>query len=251
MIQFGLKLWSINKNYIEEAFRLYKEGIYSYIELYAVPDSYNKFIELWKNLDIPYVIHAPHYLGGMNLARREDKNKNFKLIEEVVKFANSLNVKKIIFHPGVAGDIEETVLQLNEIDDNRILIENKPYFSLDGSFVCNGNSPEEIKFIMDMANVGFCLDIGHAICSANASKIEPLDYIKQFIILNPDMYHLTDGDYRGIYDRHDHFGRGTFPIETILSILPHNCFITIETEKDLKDNLFDFIKDIKILRSCL
>lgn len=59
MFRYGLKLFSTNANYVAEAERLYKENIYDYIELYAEPNSYKKFIQLWKNLEIPYVIHAP------------------------------------------------------------------------------------------------------------------------------------------------------------------------------------------------
>ncbi len=248
MIYFGLKLWSINENYIKEAISLYKQGIYNYIELYTVPDSYNNFIDLWKTLDIPYIIHAPHYYGGLNLARKENKDKNIRLIGEVIKFADSLKARYIIFHPGVAGDINETVLQLNEIADSRILIENKPYYALKDGLVCNGSSPEEIKFIMEMANVGLCLDMGHAICSANVYKIDPLDYIKGFINLKPMMYHLTDGDYTGLYDSHKHFGIGNLPVKAILDILPLNCYITIETEKNSQDSLSDFVEDIEYLR---
>ena len=37
-MEFGLKLWSINTDYyLAEARRLYEKGVYSYIELYAVP----------------------------------------------------------------------------------------------------------------------------------------------------------------------------------------------------------------------
>ncbi|MEQ8189543.1 MAG: sugar phosphate isomerase/epimerase family protein [Candidatus Eremiobacterota bacterium] len=247
MYNFGLKLWSTNKNYIDEAVKLYKDGVYKYIELYAVPDSYNAFIDMWVNLGIPYIIHAPHYRGGLNLASKENKDKNLKLVEEVIKFADKLDATYIIFHPGVAGSLEETVNQLNDISDERIIIENKPYYGLDDGLVCNGNSPEEIRFIMDNTHVGFCFDIGHAICSANVYTVSPLAYLMEFIKQVPQIYHLTDGDYNGLYDRHDHFGYGNFPIEEILNILLPDSYITVETIKDSIDNLSDFVSDINYL----
>ena len=247
MHSLGLKLWSINENYVEEAVRLFHIKLYQYIELYVVPESYDKFIYLWENLDIPYVIHAPHFRFGMNLAKKENIIKNLAMVEETIKFADKLNAKTIIFHPGIAGNIEDTVFHLNIINDNRIVIENKPYHALNDGLICNGSSIEDIQFIINNAKVGFCLDIGHAFCSANSRKIDPILYLKEFLKLNPDIYHLTDGDFFSIFDSHLHFGSGNFDIKKILEILPSNCSITIETIKNFNDNLSDFEEDINFL----
>jgi hypothetical protein len=48
VFNIGLKLWSTNENYIEEAKRLFDNGIYQYIELYVIPNSFEK-IDLWKD----------------------------------------------------------------------------------------------------------------------------------------------------------------------------------------------------------
>jgi sugar phosphate isomerase/epimerase len=248
MYKFGLKLWSTNENYVADAVRLYNEGFYHYVELYIIPDSFNKCINLWTNLDIPYIIHAPHFRNGMNLAKKEYFDINMKLAEETKKFADELNANIIIYHPGIAGDLEETVRQLNIINDNRIIIENKPYYTVlnDGN-ICNGHSHEEIKYILDNTNTGFCLDIGHCFCSANAKKIEPMEYLRQFLTLNPKLFHLTDNDYNSPIDKHYHFGQGNFNVKKIFSVLPSDVSITIETNKDFKDNLSDFEKDINCL----
>ena len=249
MLQLGLKLWSNNENYIKEAVCLYEQGIYQYIELYLLPDTNSTQVSMWKNLDIPYVIHAPHFQGGLNLAKREQKESNMLLMKKAMETADFLKVDKIIVHPGIAGDIEETARQIKEINDPRLLIENKPFYALFDDLVCNGATIEEIKFILDNTEVGFCLDIGHAFCAANARKIEPMEYLKEFIKLNPELYHLTDGDYDSVYDRHDHIGKGNYDISAILNVLPDNCLITVETVKDFKDSLIDFEKDIKFLRT--
>ena len=47
MKRYGLKLWSINKNYINAAKSLYEKNIYDYIELYAVPNSFDEYAALW------------------------------------------------------------------------------------------------------------------------------------------------------------------------------------------------------------
>lgn len=246
MHKLGLKLWSINENYIGEAVRLFEENIYQYIELFVVPDSYDNYSDLWADLNIPYVIHAPHFDKGMNLAKKENLAKNMLLAEETLRFADRLKVDTIIYHPGIGGCIEETVRQLFKIYDSRIVVENKPYYG-HNDVVCVGSSPAEIDYVITNINVGFCLDIGHAICYANSKGLNPVRCLEEFIQLEPIMYHLSDGLYTGVYDNHKHLGRGDYNIKEILSLLPDDCVITIETDKDLVNNLSDFEEDIKYL----
>lgn len=250
MHYWGLKLWSVNKNYIEEALRLYNKDIYDYIELYVVPGTYQSNIDWWVDLPVPYVIHAPHFGNGLNLAKKEKFGNNLLLIKEAQQFADRLKANKIIVHPGIGGNIEETAHQLQQINEERILIENKPYYAIFDDLICNGNLVEEIKYILDNVKVGFCLDVGHAFNSANAHKIEPMVYLKEFMKLKPEMCHLTDGDYNGIYDNHAHFGDGNYDIRNILKILPQVFSITVETDKDSENSLSDFETDISFLKIC-
>ncbi len=251
MYKIGLKLWSTNENYIQPALKLYNQNIYDYIELFSVPDSFLRCIEYWKDLNIPYIIHGPHFNVGLNFAKKENYNQNMKLVAETLKYADALKAEKIIFHPGISGTIEETARQLNQIQDVRILIENKPYYAPPEDFVCRGYSLEEIYFLQKECGIGFCLDFGHAICAANAKSVDQLQYIKAFLTLNPKMYHLTDGNYTGIYDEHLHLRRGSFPIDRILRLLPKDAIITLETDKDSKDNLDDFIQDVTEFKNIL
>lgn len=41
-MKIGLKLWSINTDMINKAIKLYEQNYFDYIELYVVPDSYDK-----------------------------------------------------------------------------------------------------------------------------------------------------------------------------------------------------------------
>ena len=226
MFNIGLKLWSTNENYVEEAKRLFENGVCNYIELYIIPGSLDK-IDLWKNLcsqKVPFIIHAPHFKEGVNFAKKECKTRNMLLAKESIEFANILDSKYIIFHPGIAGDINETARQFNELNDNRILVENKPYFIERDDSICNGATIEEIKFVLENTTVGFCLDIGHAICAANALKLEPIEFLKSLLALEPKMFHLTDNDFSSVYDKHYHFGKGNLPIKDILGLLPKKQF---------------------------
>lgn len=254
MFNYGLKLWSTNKNYYKEAVRLYEKNFYSYIELYVVPNSFSEYINLWQQITIPFVVHAPHYMAGLNFSKRENQSKNFELAGEAQKYADKLSAEWIIFHPGIDGDIAETAQQMKKLNEPRALVENKPYNAIGSNLICNGTMPEEIAMVMKEANVGFCFDIGHAVCAAKAYQREYLSFLLEFMKLNPVMFHLTDGDKDNVFDEHNHIGSGNYDFTKIINMLPHNAMITVETDKDSQENLDDFVADIeklRILEKCL
>ena len=262
----GLKLWSINTDYyFYDALRLYESGIFDYIELYAVANSL-EHLQKWKimkkNHNIPFIIHCPHFAHGFNLAKAEKSESNLKIYNEVKQFADELDAQFIIFHGGIDGNIEETAKQLASFNENRALIENKPYVALPnrmGGEYCRGYSTDEIKLVKDTANCGFCFDFGHAICAANslfniekyniatdlekfnpkfaaieAERIEYLyNYLKIFLPLKPDMYHLTDVKFiKSVYDSHPHLGTGELDFKRIFDMVDDNKCITFETNKN-------------------
>ena len=249
MSKIGLKLWNINTDfYLEEAKKLYHEGIFSYIELYIVPDYMDK-LESWAKLNIPFDIHAPHYAHKMNLSKKSSKEHNYKLYEQVKKYADRLNADRIIFHGGSGGDYKETANQLKEINDSRILIENKPYETL--KFVNEdyyvGAKYEELDYIIKNAGCGFCLDIGHAICAANSFKYDVYGYIEKLMNLRPQRIHLSDLIVTSTIDQHLNFKNGNLDFERIFKIIGNNIPITIETNKSSKENLNDYKKDAQFL----
>lgn len=250
MYRLGLKLWSINTDqYYDEAVRLYEEGVYDYIELYIVPDSL-RALPAWMELEIPYIIHAPHFAHGLNLAKKECEGRNAVLYSEVREFADALMTDIIIFHGGIEGDIEETARQLASFEEARAVIENKPYKALPsmGGERCRGFSPEELKVVIDTAECGFCFDIGHALCSAASQGFDSYGYLEEFMTLNPAIYHLTDvADLASEYDKHLHLGTGVLDFKRVLSLISIDAVITIETDKDCKINLNDFVKDMEFI----
>ena len=160
-----------------------------------------------------------------------------------------MDAEYTVVHAGIEGNINETVRQLKIIRPRDMLIENKPYRTpLGGHWLCRGSTIEEIKFIRDELDCGFCLDIGHAICTANSLKFEPYRFLEEFNRLNPTCYHLSDGEITSNVDMHLHIGEGNYDIKRILEIIDDDKNIAIETKKDSKENLNDFIKDIGGLR---
>lgn len=253
-MQIGLKLWSINTDYyLKEAVKLYDKGIYDYIELYVVPETLDTLKE-WKKLNIPFIMHNAHFAHGFNLAKPENQKRNLEIYEQTKQFADGLDAKYIIFHGGIDGDYKETARQLAAFGDSRALIENKPFVALPnrmGGNFCRGATVEELRYIKETAKCGFCFDIGHAVCSANSQKKEPYTFLKELLVLNPTMFHLSDiTDMTSEYDAHPHLGTGQLDITRLKrEIFPNNAVISVETNKDSKENLDDFVKDIKCLKS--
>ncbi|MGN0197021.1 MAG: sugar phosphate isomerase/epimerase family protein [Candidatus Gastranaerophilaceae bacterium] len=252
MYKIGLKLWSINTDYYyDEAIRLYKDGVFDYIELYVVPNSTDT-TEKWKKLNIPFIIHCPHFAHGFNMAKVEKKESNLKIYKQVKMFADELSAKYIIFHGGIDGKVEETAKQLASFNEPRALIENKPMVALPnkmGGEFCRGYNPDEIRLIKEIAKCGFCLDFGHAICSANSQGKDIYEYCREFLQFEPCMFHLTDNkDITSPYDTHLHLGTGTLDIDKIKEMLPNDAIVTLETDKNSKENLSDFIGDSKWMK---
>jgi deoxyribonuclease-4 len=247
MFKYGLKLWSTNQEYIPDLIKLYKQRKFNYIELYCVPGSFNEYINKWEEVKIPYIIHAPHSKHGFNLAKKENEIKNRKLFNEAKNFANRLKAKYIIIHPGLAGDIKEVNRQITLIYDKRILVENMPLLAIDNKTICQGATIKELLNIFKKHKLGFCLDISHAICTANFLKVKPIPFLKKMVKISPKLYHFSDGQYDGIIDQHLNIGKGNYPIKKIMSLLSRSCLISIETTKNYPNNLKDFKLDIQIL----
>ena len=183
--------------------------------------------------DIPFGIHAPHSAAGLNLANVSARNINKTKIQDAVKFADDLKASYIIFHSGVNGMPNEVVQQLLPLADNRFLIENKPIRGIDGS-TCVGGIGK---------GTGFCLDFGHAICAARTLKKDPFEFIDELRKLNPRVYHLTDGDFNSELDSHLHYGKGSFPLQSLLELVPECGMITNEAKRFNTETLEEFLID--------
>lgn len=253
-MNLGLKLWSGNTDfYIDQAKKLYGEGYFDYIELYVVPQTVDTIIK-WEKLKnesgIPFTLHAPHFVHGVNLSDSSKLKFNIEIYNEVNEFFNRLGAQYVVVHSGMEGNIKETLRQLNIIKPKNMLIENKPYTSpLEKDIKCRGAVIEEIIMVLNNYECGFCLDVGHAICTANSLKVEPYDFLAEFNRLNPTCYHFSDNFVDSERDSHLHFGKGNYDFKKILEIIDMSKNVAIETRKDSQENLDDFVADVKWLNS--
>jgi len=253
-MKLGLKLWSVNTDfYFEEAKKLYQEGWFDYIELYIVPNTLDT-IKKWKTLksefNIPFTLHAPHFIHDVNLANPLKEKFNIEVFNEVAQFNEELDAEYVVVHSGIEGDIDETIRQLKIIKPERMLIENKPFVApLRDNRICRGATIEEISRVINEVGCGFCLDVGHSICTANTFKTEPYEFLAKFNELKPTCYHLSDNFVDSEIDGHMHFGQGNYDLKKVFDIINLDKNIAIETNKNSKENLDDFIEDVKCLRN--
>ena len=257
--EIGLKLWSVNTGaYLHEAERLHAEGVFDYVELFVVPETLETLGD-WKRLQgetgMPFVIHNAHFVTGFNLADAAMTARNRSICSQTRTFADTLEAKHVIFHGGMDGTVEETVRQLKGLAEPRALLENTPCVPLTnnmGARSCRGATVEEIAYVLEMTGCKFCLDVGHAVCAANAQGLEPYAYVAELARrFAPVMFHLSDvADMRSPYDAHPHLGTGELDIPRLCrEVFPRDARISIETVKDSSDNLCDFREDAMRLRS--
>jgi len=247
-IKYGLKLWSHNEKYLVPAEELFRKGIYDYIELYIVPGTYENFISKWRGLDIPFVIHCTHSEHGFNLAESDKVQNNLKMFSEVKAFCDQLNAQFIIFHPGVEGTIESTINQVKRINDERLLVENKPYISMVGQ-LCQGSLYEELAIIIESCKIGFCLDVAHAINTAFHLKVDCYKYLEKLVSLSPRVIHISDEKMGVRHDNHLSIGEGDFDFKTIAKIISSSnaSHLTLETSKK-SEQLSCFVKNLEAVK---
>lgn len=246
-MKIGLKLYSTNTELIPEALSL-KNEYFNFVELYVIPGSYDKTISAWKEFNVPYVIHAPHSFHGMNLARPEYRETNMCHVREAQCFSEELCADSIIVHGGNNGNIDETIRQLRYINDCRIIIENKPKQGvLDEE--CIGWSPSEFEKLVkaEILN-GMALDFTHAVCAARTIEKNEYEFIRSFLKFEPKIFHLSDIDSSSHKDMHLNLGKGSMKLDELLSFIPKDGLVTVETPRSIAGSLSEFVKDIIHLR---
>ncbi len=251
MPKIGLKLWSTNLHYLAEVWDLFSRKVFDYIELFIVPGSVKTILD-WQELGIPFVLHAPHSAAGLNPADPSQRDRNLELVRQVDDFFKALSPAWVIFHPGVDGALQESILQFRSFGDRcplmykKAVIENKPSCGLNDER-CLGDSPVEVLKLCQGTGLGFCFDMVHAICHAQAAHLEWKKVAKDFLLLAPVIFHVCDGYYTE-KDAHKHLGDGELDLSSIIAMLPPDCLVTIETPKDSSSDLKDFAIDVEVFR---
>lgn len=259
-IKFGLKLWSINYNLLDEARKLIKEGIFHYIELMPVPDTK---ISPFQKIKVPYIIHIASDKYGVNIADKKKQPFNLEALNQSIKWADILGAEYLILHPGFGSkknalefleridDKPRTFSDLERVRGKRILIENVPKKGMNDEKLL-GFSPEQIKGLRGN-RFGFCLDLNHAIKAAVSLKKDYKKYIKEFLKIKPQMFHISDGNLDQEKDEHLSLGKGGYDLAWIKNMLikigqKRDIYLVFETPKN-KDNLKKDIENINYFKN--
>lgn len=247
-MKIGLKLYSTDVALISDARELKVKEFFDFVELYVIPGSYGNTIESWKSFDVPYVIHAPHSYHGINFARADMWETNHKNFNETRKFADTLDSDIIIVHSGNNGSFDETLRQIKLLNDNRIVLENKPKMGIAGE-MCVGWSPLEFQRAVDSGVIhGTALDFGHASCAAKSLGVDTMGIIKELMEFKPKIFHLSDGDASSERDAHLNLGKGSFNLAAFIAVLPFDAYLTIETPRKPSNGLDDFVADVYFVK---
>lgn len=245
MTKYGIKLWSINHNLLQEAKSLIKTGLFHYIELMVVP---NTEIFPFLKIKVPYIIHITSERWGVNIADKKKKKFNLNLINQCIGWADTLGAKYLILHPGF-GLISNALEFLEKINDKRILIENMPKVGMNNEKMV-GFLPEQIKKLTK-DKFGFCLDFNHANKAAISLKKNYKKYVEDFLKLNPEMFHISDGTLDNEKDKHLNIGAGKYDFNFLEKCLAESNieYVTMETPKTNLNSLEEDLKNIKKLKS--
>ncbi|VVB82493.1 endonuclease 4 [uncultured archaeon] len=234
------------KTFDNEKFLKHFEDKVDFFEIMAVQKNDYSFL---KNFSLPMVIHAEHQGFGVNLADSSKKEFNLNAINFARKVADSVNAKKIIVHPGEIekenknSSMKNAIDFLNELNDERILVEN--LYKEKPSEIRLCKTPREIKKFMKKTNAKFCFDVNHAI-GAIKNFNGKYNFVKKYIQLNPAHYHIG-GQRPGDGAEHTCLADSELDLKKILSYYPDDAEITLETEVDIAK----VEKDIEIIRNAL
>jgi sugar phosphate isomerase/epimerase len=241
---FGLKLWSTNTQLLEQAAEAIRYDGFQYVELSVIP---NTDITPFLEYDLPYIIHATTDVHGVNIAEPNSHSFTLRQLNSCIDWADKLNAPIIILHPGI-GDTWNAFQFLKGIHDERILIENMPRRGLRGECM-GGWSPEQIEILMGN-KFGFCLDLNHAIKTAISLGIPYEQLIKEFLRLNPKMFHIADGYLDNEIDQHLSIGNGDYNFPELMSYIKHSSShkVTLETGRENLESINEDLDNLNKLK---
>ena len=258
MRKFGFKFFSTNFQTAPETitecaeFALSKEDVFMEFTAVTVTtdEEFKKIKAAIGNIEVR--IHASY--DGFDASNSELFQQNNKILASAQKAADIFDAKTIVVHAGYGHSkkhLEEAARQFKLFNDERIVVENLPYYDNNGDEML-GNMADEIAYIRNESKCGFCFDFSHAICSATAQKLDVDKYLQSLFLLKPTVYHMCDGNTTETKDLHLHFGEGNYPLKHYLNdYTDENAYITMETGNGFEQSNDLRIKDYNYLKAIL
>ena len=238
-MKFGVKTFD------NPSFLKHFESKADFFEIMAVEKNNYGFLNEFKSK--PMVIHSQHINFGINIADPALHQKNLSSIKFAQALADQTKAKYIILHPGDITNpscaLQTAIDFVRSLKDKRIIIENMP---ADKHTI--GITPKDMSGFLKATKSDFCFDINHAISAALSLNKDPYEFIKEFIKLKPSHYHL--GGQKILPNNKDithlSFKDSNIDLDKILSLIPSNAEITLETSIDINNTDYD-LKTVKEL----
>jgi endonuclease IV len=244
-MNFGLKLWSTNKDTLPQAEQLINENLFHYIELTPIPGTE---VETFLSYNLPYTIHITTERHGVNIAQKKNLNYNLEVINNCIEWADQLNACYLILHPGF-GLLSDALESLELVHDKRILIENMPKVGL-SSEIMIGYSPDQTSELMG-SKFGFCFDLNHAIKASISLNKDYKKYVKDFMKFKPYYFHIADGNLNNEKDEHIAIGEGDYDFEFLgncTRTYSSESYITLETPRRYLNSFEEDINNLNKLK---
>ena len=156
--------------------------------------------------------------------------------------------KHLILHAG-HGSMKHATDVLREIADDRLLIENVPKVGLNDEPMI-GYSPAQIEELIGDGDRGLCLDLNHAAKAAVSLGVDYRAYIKGFMRLKPNMFHMSDGMLSEERDEHLGIGEGEYDLGYLMGVIEAGGLVTVETPR-VKISLDEDKKNLYILKNVI
>lgn len=197
--------------------------VFDHWEIFAeaehrLPSIESRFRDLMPSYKLSYSIHAP--ISDINLGSLNERIREDSILEilTTAETAANLNIDLVTIHPGLTcmavpymeeKAIEKAKRSLSSIDrisaeyGVRIAVENMPAFPF-----MLGRTAEELKELIEMTNLGFCLDIGHANTTGQIDEL-----IKEF---GDRLINIHIHDNHGEHDEHLTLGEGEIDFKSVI-----------------------------------
>jgi len=238
MIKYGLKLWSNNTTWFEEAVSLYKKGAYDFIEIYSNSTIPHDYAALEKIRHLPvFGTHIGHLdkAGFHKFFLTDDQLEAWKMTTDIADF---FDVKHIIVHPAITHTAETFWENLAKLNDERILVENmpvnSPFGDPDREF---GAKLEDIGHIREKKEM--CLDVEKAVKASIYHKVPYKEFLKKAVeIMKPGYAHISGGNITDPIDQHTDLWEAEFDVAWVRDLLQNqeqDIYLVFETPKNGQD----------------
>lgn len=214
--------------------------IFDFLEVLYISETSN-----WnKKISNALVVHAPHHMHEVDLSK---KDGNIHFVKDAIEFARKIGAKRVIIHGGMKSEDDHTAENMRELiefgEGLKIITENLPYKT--GTTTNSYSTPAQLKKLLEKTGCGFVLDFSHAAHACFSLNLDFDQTIKEFLKLDPVMFHLYDTKIDRDRDLHLPLGQGDFDIPKLIKLIGDKD-ATLEMRRPVM--VKDFVNSLNYLK---